>query len=120
MQYCTPILYTKEIQESIDFYTQYLQFKCTQQADEFAYLEYDDISIMFSLPNPNIPFVKPQFTGTFYFQCDDVNLIWDFVGDVVQVCYPIQDFAHGMREFAIYDNNGYLLQFGQEIRPEES
>ena len=21
----------------------------------------------------------------------------------------------GMREFAIYDNNGYLLQFGQEI-----
>jgi len=21
----------------------------------------------------------------------------------------------GMREFAIYDNNGYMLQFGQEI-----
>ena len=26
-----------------------------------------------------------------------------------------EDFEHGMREFAIYDNNGYMLQFGQEI-----
>lgn len=29
--------------------------------------------------------------------------------------YPVEDFGYGMREFAIYDNNGYLLQFGQEI-----
>jgi hypothetical protein len=31
------------------------------------------------------------------------------------VCYGIEDFFYGMREFAIYDNNGYLLQFGQPI-----
>jgi hypothetical protein len=30
-------------------------------------------------------------------------------------CYPIEDFEYGRREFAIFDNNGYLLQFGQEI-----
>ena len=28
---------------------------------------------------------------------------------------PIEDFDYGMREFAVFDNNGYLLQFGQEI-----
>ena len=37
------------------------------------------------------------------------------VKDAVRVCYPIEDFDYGMREFAIFDNNGYLLQFGQEI-----
>jgi len=36
-----------------------------------------------------------------------------------RVCYPIENFAYGMREFAIYDNNGYLLQFGEpSLAPE--
>lgn len=26
----------------------------------------------------------------------------------------IENFDYGMREFAVYDNNGYLLRFGQE------
>jgi len=28
------------------------------------------------------------------------------------VVYPIESFDYGMREFAIRDNNGYILQFG--------
>jgi len=35
--------------------------------------------------------------------------------DKVEVCYGIENFHYGMREFAIYDNNGYLLQFGQDV-----
>lgn len=31
------------------------------------------------------------------------------------VVYPIETFAYGMREFAIRDNNGYILQFGREV-----
>jgi len=34
---------------------------------------------------------------------------------VVRICYPIETFEYGMREFAIYDNNGYLLQFGEAV-----
>jgi hypothetical protein len=33
----------------------------------------------------------------------------------VTIVYPLEDFPYGMREFAIRDNNGYILQFGQEI-----
>lgn len=33
------------------------------------------------------------------------------------ICYPFEDFAYGMREFGIYDNYGYLLQLGQELKP---
>lgn len=35
--------------------------------------------------------------------------------DKAKVCYDIEDFCYGMREFAIYDNNDNLQQFGQEI-----
>ena len=35
--------------------------------------------------------------------------------DQCEVVYPIEDFDYGMREFAIRDNSGYLLQFGQPI-----
>jgi hypothetical protein len=33
----------------------------------------------------------------------------------VAIFYPVEDFSYGLREFAIRDNNGYILQFGQEI-----
>jgi hypothetical protein len=33
----------------------------------------------------------------------------------VKIAYPMEDFEYGMREFAIYDNNGYMLQFGAPI-----
>ncbi len=33
-----------------------------------------------------------------------------------KICYSIENFEYGMREFAIYDNNDYVLQFGQEIK----
>lgn len=41
--------------------------------------------------------------------------MWWKLKDKARVCYGIEIFEYGMREFAIYDNNGYLLQFGQEF-----
>jgi hypothetical protein len=35
--------------------------------------------------------------------------------DSARIIYPIENFFYGIREFAIEDNNGYCLQFGQEI-----
>ena len=54
------------------------------------------------------------FTGSLYINPDDVDALWEQVKDKARVCYPIETFDYGMREFAIYDNNGYLLQFGHE------
>ena len=45
----------------------------------------------------------------------NVDLFWERIKDNVKICYPIENFEYGMREFGIYDNNGYLLQFGEEI-----
>jgi hypothetical protein len=44
-----------------------------------------------------------------------VSALWTSIKDAVKVCYPMEDFHYGMREFAIYDNNGYMLQFGSPL-----
>jgi hypothetical protein len=44
-----------------------------------------------------------------------VDQLWELVNARAKVCYPIETFGYGMREFGIYDNNGYLLQFGQPM-----
>jgi hypothetical protein len=41
--------------------------------------------------------------------------MWSRLKDRVKLCYPIETFDYGMREFAIYDNNEYILQFGQSV-----
>ncbi|HKD80926.1 MAG TPA: hypothetical protein VKH81_14610 [Candidatus Angelobacter sp.] len=44
-----------------------------------------------------------------------MDALWDEIKDRANVVYPLESFYYGMREFAIRDNNGYILQFGQEI-----
>lgn len=120
MTQLTPMLYTADLSGTIHFYTNTLGFTC-EAADEFwASVKRNDCQIMFSLPNAPIPFEKSVFTGSLYFTVESVDAFWEQVKDSAQVCYPIEDFEYGMREFAIHDNNGYLLQFGQEIRPSET
>ena len=61
-------------------------------------------------------FERPTFTGSFYVNVDNVNDIWTSLKQNTNIVYGIEDFEWGMREFAIYDNNGYIIQFGQNIK----
>jgi uncharacterized glyoxalase superfamily protein PhnB len=70
---------------------------------------------MITLPNAHEPFEKPALTGSLYFNSTNVDALWDQLKDRANVVYPLENFYYGMREFAIRDNNGYILQFGQEI-----
>jgi len=45
-----------------------------------------------------------------------VDSLWEQIREKAAVVYPIEDFDYGMREFAIRDSNGYVLQFGHEIK----
>ena len=77
----------------------------------------DGVEVMFALPNEHVPFTRPTLTGSLYLKTDQVNTLWEKLKDRCQVEYPLEDFEYGMREFAIRDNSGYLLQFGQERHP---
>lgn len=111
------MLWTENLSETVDFYTKTLNFTCDEMNEDWGWasLSKDEIALMFSLPNANAPFEKPNFTGSFYFNTTDADALWDDLKDKARIAYGIENFEYGMREFAIYDNNGYLLQFGQEI-----
>ena len=114
----SPMLNTNDIEESVNFYVQHLGFECKALDHEsgWASVQHGDIRIMFSIPNVHAFFEHPFFTGSLYFNVKDVDTLWKKLKDEANVCYPIEDFEYGMREFAIYDNNGYLLQFGEEVK----
>ena len=116
-----PMLYTEQVGETIEFYTTRLGFTCAAVSEDegWAALRRDDIEIDVSRPNAHIPFAAPQFTGSLYILTEDVDSLWAELKDKVRVCYPLESFEYGMREFAIYDNNGYLLQFGQAVSVSE-
>jgi uncharacterized glyoxalase superfamily protein PhnB len=113
-----PMLRTKDLQGSIDFYTQELGFALVgfSSDDGWASLRRDAVELMIATPNAHRPFDEAMFTGSFYFDVDDARDLWERVKDRARVVYPIEDFHYGMREFAIHDNNGYTLQFGQPLR----
>jgi catechol 2,3-dioxygenase-like lactoylglutathione lyase family enzyme len=112
----TPVLRTWEFQKTILFYTELLGFQVDahDETSGWASLSNDDLTIMLAAPNEHEGDIVPEFTGSLYFTTDDVDALWLQLKDKAEVCYPPENFEYGMREFAIYDNNDYLLQFGQE------
>ena len=111
-----PIIWTKDLQKTTKFYKK-LGFKIADQNEDWiwACLQKDDVEIMLAYPNEGADFERANFTGSFYFDVDNVDELWNQVKDDCEVVYEIETFEWDMREFAIYDNNGYILQFGQEI-----
>lgn len=111
-----PTLYTKFINESVDFYCNILGFTCDALDEEYGWAKVskDDAEIMFSLPNEHLPFQKPTFTGSIYVKTNNVESFWNSIKEDVKISYPLEQFDYGMKEFSIYDNNGYLIQFGEE------
>ena len=112
-----PILWTEDLNGTVDFYTAVLGFEADESNGhwDWASLHNGDVELMLARPNQHTSYEKIGFTGTFYFNTDDVEGAWLELKDKARICYGIETFPWGMREFAIYDNNGYMLQFGQEI-----
>ena len=112
-----PMIWTDKLEETIEFYVNTLGFICGEYNKDWnwASLHKDEAEIMMAAPNEHTVFEKPIFTGSFYINVDQVEELWSNLKDKCKICYEIEDFPWGMREFAIYDNNGYTLQFGQDI-----
>ena len=114
-----PMLRTNDLDGTVQFWTDRLGFTCDglSEEDGWASLSRDGVGLMIATPNAHLPFKTPGFTGSFYFNVDDVAALWADLKDRVKIVYPMEEFHYGMREFAIYDNNGYMLQFGTPLRP---
>ncbi|PWN58518.1 bleomycin resistance protein [Chryseobacterium viscerum] len=112
-----PILWTENLDETIAFYMNILGFTLMDRNDDWqwASLRKDEVLIMLSQPNQHENPASIGFSGSFYFNVNDVDALWEDIKAKAKVCYEIETFEWGMREFAVYDNNGYRLQFGQAV-----
>ena len=114
----TPMLETKDLSGTKEFYVSTLNFEVDGYDESFGWmsLKKDNISIMFAKPNEHRIIPESIMSGSLYINADNVDDLWENLKDKTKVCYPIETFDYGMREFAIFDNNGYLLQFGKSIK----
>lgn len=112
-----PMLRTWDFPRSLVFYVDALGFARVAGGtdDGWAALERDGVELMLSVPNAHLAETAAAFTGALYFRVDDVDAWWDRLRDRARVCYPVEDFDHGMREFGVFDDSGYLLQFGRPL-----
>ncbi len=126
LKYLSPILWTKSLEETISFYENVLGFTSTSNFPNFVSLNNGDVQIMFVLPteepedckDPNDKeefFPKPNLTGDIYITTDNVDAIWDSIQGKASIKSEIADRHYLMRDFSIWDNNGYELCFGQDI-----
>ena len=112
-----PMIRTRQLKETIAFYREQLGFTCDAWNEEWGWaaLRRDDIELMAALPVASEPFDQPVFTGSLYFLVDEgIDALWTELKDKARCCYGLETFDYGMREFAVTDCNGYILQFGQE------
>lgn len=112
-----PVLWTDDLPGTAAFYTEVLGFRCNDDPQKTSWLTLCRGEVCLSVMNPSRDedFSQAEFSGSLYFTVDDIDEAWQRLKDAAHVAYPIDDFDSGMREFAIYDNNGYLLQFGQAL-----
>ena len=101
----TPMLWTENLEETIQFYTNILGFICGEKNQDWGWaaIHKDDIEIMFALPNKHVDYNGINFTGSFYFNISNVETLWNKVKNSCKIVYPIENFDWDMREFAIYD-----------------
>lgn len=112
-----PILWVHNIRTTIDWYVTTLGFEETNYVEEWQWGQVmkDKIRIMFGRPNELARHARPEFTGSLYFNVDDVEALWQKFKDASSVYYPLETFDYEMKEFAIKDLNGYILQFGEDV-----
>ena len=74
-----PMLWTEDLQASIGFYTEILGFDANEVNHEWGWasLSKDDVSLMLAKPNEHSSYEEIGFTGSFYFNTDDVDALWE-------------------------------------------
>lgn len=120
LQKLSPILWTKNLQETISFYETVLGFKSRSNFPNFASLYKDNVEIMAIVPTAERDekenfFPKPLLTGSIYIFMKDVDALWETIKNKATIKTSICDREYWMRDFSITDNNGYEIVFGEDI-----
>jgi lactoylglutathione lyase len=122
----TPNLLVSDMAASVTFYRDVLKFGIERTVPDqapyvFVWLKRDSVELFLNEMKTVaavFPNLRAGGTSTLYVVVDDVNSLMDEVTGRAQIAMPLIDQFYGMREFAIFDPDGYLITFAQRIAAE--
>lgn len=88
---------TENLKETADFYVNNLGFTCVELSEEWGWasLRREGAAIMLARPNEHESYEKIGFTGSFYFNVEDVDAVWNDLKDKAKICYELETFDFG-------------------------
>lgn len=112
-----PMFWVEDVKATMSYYVNVLGFTHGRHLENWAwgFVYKDNVEFMFTKPGEHFPYKGMEFSGSFYLNTDNVDAWWEFLKEKAEIFFPIENFEYNMREFAIKDCNGFILQFGQEI-----
>lgn len=134
MKKITPNIMAADVNATIDYYKQNLEFEFVMGVDEgkevkmgdfgdstltWAMLKKDDVEIRLQREDSLIEEL-PEFKGlkiggtfTLYISMQDVKSFYDKIKNKVEVVKDIHKTFYGADEFVIKDLNGYIIYFAE-------
>jgi catechol 2,3-dioxygenase-like lactoylglutathione lyase family enzyme len=108
-----PVLASLNIAKTIAFYTEKLGFRQQFVDDNYGIVARDEIVIHFwKCDDP----IFPQNTSCYVHVRGVENLYYEMqVAGVIHPNGPLEDKPRSMREFAILDEDGNLIRFGERL-----
>lgn len=124
-QTITTNLMVENVKETIHFYQTVLGFTVVDQVPKtgedlvFAIIKKDEImlmlqekqSLMEEYPTLVADTIKPSFT--LFITVKDVKQLYEQLKDTVTIAKDLHQTFYGTNEFAIFDNNQYILTISQ-------
>ena len=121
IQSITTNIMVKNVKETIEFYEEKLGFQKVLSVPEegeilnFAIIAKDNITIMFQEQNNlteeystlKVENIKPTFT--LFITVENVQKLYEDLKDKVEIAKELHKTFYGKDEFAIFDNNKYIL-----------
>lgn len=126
LQSLTPNLMVKDVNKTIEFYTDILDFEVLQTVPEEGVLEWamvcrDDVSLMFQKEESikdEYPELKDQQGGgalTLYIKVEDLENLCQEIKNDVHIIKEMHETFYGANEFAIQDPNSFILTFSDVL-----
>lgn len=126
----TPNLMVNNVNETVDFYQKILGFVLIMSVPEegvlnWAMVQHGQVSMMFQQRENIIaeyPVLKNTPLGgglTFYIRLRDVKGLYNKIKTQVTIVLDLHNTFYGAEEFAIQDNNGFVLTFAEDSSTEE-
>jgi uncharacterized glyoxalase superfamily protein PhnB len=116
-----PLLYVDDIERSLGFYVQHLDFRQTQAYDNhgrlsWCRLERGGAALMLQQICDEDHFATPRGDGiAFYFLCDDADDVYRRLRNRGIAANPPEVAFYGMKQVLVIDPDGYRLCFQNPV-----